>query len=199
MDLTTDEMEETLSRFIEQLVAKGIKGTVKIYGGAAVIYHLPELRTTTDIDSIFAPLREIQEQTEIFARSNPGLGARWFNAQIHDVMPLREDENPKIFYNANGLKVTFASVKYLLAMKAMSDRRSVKDLDDAAKLFNALQLSTWLDIDKLVTKYYSTDPGSQELFFEDIEERAEELQNSTGTAEPPVTQYFDPFSPTEMK
>lgn len=97
--------------------------------------------------------------------------------QIHDVMPPIGDDNPEVYSDANGLKVTFASKKYLLAMKAMSDRRSQKDLDDAAVLFNALRLKNWMGIDEIVHRYYGVESaGAQELFFEDIEDRADEIR-----------------------
>lgn len=51
-------------------------------------------------------------------------------------------------------------------MKAMSDRRSQKDLDDAAVLFNALRLKNWMDIDEIVHRYYGVESaGAQELFL----------------------------------
>lgn len=108
-----------------------------------MVYYVPELRTTQDVDSMFRPFSEIQSAAEVVGNRN-NVPNNWLNMQIHDVMPPIGDDNPEVYSDANGLKVTFASKKYLLAMKAMSDRRSQKDLDDAAVLFNALRLKNWM-------------------------------------------------------
>ena len=130
---------------------------------------------------MFRPYDEIREAAETIALRNH-IPTRWFNMQIHDVMPPKDDDAPEIYHNKEGLKVVFASKPYLLAMKAMSDRKTQKDLDDAATLFNALGLRNWMDIDDIVHRYYGNESaGSQELFFEDIEERATEIAEETNT------------------
>jgi hypothetical protein len=43
--------------------------------------------------------------------------------------------------------------------------------------YNALELSSWLDIARIVEKYHTSSSwGSQELFWEDIEALAHELK-----------------------
>jgi hypothetical protein len=70
--------------------------------------------------------------------------------------------------------VQLGSREYLLAMKAMTSRRSEQDKTDAALLFNQLGLNSWLDIAELVSRYYGPagSAGSQELFWEDIADTA---------------------------
>jgi hypothetical protein len=85
-------------------------------------------------------------------------------------MPPSPDDKPTVYYSDDALKVEFGSREYLLAMKAMTSRRSEQDKFDAALLFNDLGLKTWLDLANVVGKYYhsSGHAGSQELFWEDI-------------------------------
>lgn len=139
MEMTRQKLMQLLDELIEECHTRGIEGTIAIYGGTAMVYYVPELRTTQDVDSMFRPFYEIQSAAEVVGNRN-NVPNNWLNMQIHDVMPPIGDDNPEVYSDANGLKVTFASKKYLLAMKAMSDRRSQKDLDDAAVLFNALRL-----------------------------------------------------------
>ena len=176
MEMTRQKLMQLLDELIEECHTRGIEGTIAIYGGTAMVYYVPELRTTQDVDSMFRPFSEIQSAAEVVGNRNnvPNNG---LNMHIHDVMPPIGDDNPEVYSDANGLKVTFASKKYLLAMKAMSDRRSQKDLDDAAVLFNALRLKNWMGIDEIVHQYYGVESaGAQELFFEDIEDRADEIR-----------------------
>lgn len=176
MEMTRQKLMQLLDELIEECHTCGIEGTIAIYGGTAMVYYVPELRTTQDVDSMFRPFYEIQSAAEVVGNRN-NVPNNWLNMQIHDVMPPIGDDNPEVYSDANGLKVTFASKKYLLAMKAMSDRRSQKDLDDAAVLFNALRLKNWMDIDEIVHRYYGVESaGAQELFFEDIEDRADEIR-----------------------
>lgn len=168
-----------LDELIDECISLGVTGNINIYGGTAMLFHYHELRSTTDVDSMFAPQKEISAAAHKVAERHPGLPPQWFNMQIHDVMPLHNDDHPITYFNESGLIVRVASQQYLLAMKAMSDRRSEKDLFDAAVLFNSLSLRSWMDIDRIVHRYYSGESaGSQELFFEDIEDRAQELRDS---------------------
>ena len=166
MEMTRQKLMQLLDELIEECHTRGIEGTIAIYGGTAMVYYVPELRTTQDVDSMFRPFSEIQSAAEVVGNRN-NVPNNWLNM----------DDNPEVYSDANGLKVTFASKKYLLAMKAMSDRRSQKDLDDAAVLFNALRLKNWMGIDEIVHQYYGVESaGAQELFFEDIEDRADEIR-----------------------
>ena len=69
-------------------------------------------------------------------------------------------------------------------MKAMTTRRSTVDLEDAAVLCTVLGIVHEEQIAQIVKEFWGTsDVGSQELFFEDIVERAEQLgRESSGRA-----------------
>ena len=181
MEMNRAQIMELLDGLIEECLGRGITGTVAIYGGTAMAYHSPDLRTTQDVDSMFKPYETIHDAAQCVAQCHQ-VPADWLNMQIHDIMPPVADDDPQVYFDRDGLRVTFASKPYLLAMKAMSDRRSQKDLDDAAELFNLLGLSSWMDIDELVHRYYGKgSAGAQELFFEDIEDRALEMSREASS------------------
>ena len=128
MEMTRQKLMQLLDELIEECHTRGIEGTIAIYGGTTIVSTwFPELPELQDVDSMFRPFYEIQSAAEVVGNRN-NVPNNWLNMQIHDVMPPIGDDNPEVYSDANGLEVTFASKKYLLAMKAMSDRRSQKTL-----------------------------------------------------------------------
>jgi hypothetical protein len=177
MDLTRDDILRLVDELIEELRSEGIAGTISIYGGSAIAFYHSSRGVTRDIDSMFEPSAQILMAAKRIAARHNGLQEDWLNNNIRTVMPKLPDENPKTYYQDESLIVEFGSQEYLLAMKAVVSRRTEQDLHDAALLYNALELSSWLDIARIVAKYHTSGSwGSQELFWEDIEALANELR-----------------------
>jgi hypothetical protein len=178
MDLTRKDILLLIDELIELLKAKNISGTITIYGGSAVSYYHDERGVTRDIDSIISPSKEVLEAAKELSKAHPGLQDNWLNMGIITIMPPVPDGNPSIYYQDDDLTIQFGSEEYLLAMKAVVPRRSEQDKFDAALLFNSLELKSWLDIYRIVEKYFlgSGNWGSQELFWEEIEDLADDLK-----------------------
>ena len=65
--------------------------------------------------------------------------------------------------------IEIASPDYVLAMKAMTTRKSAGDLDDAVYLCRMLGISNETQVENIVRRYFPGGQfGSQELFFERI-------------------------------
>lgn len=187
MEMTHGELMTLIDELAKECVAHRITGIMTIYGGCAMMFHHPDLRATHDVDSVFRPYQQIKELAESIALRHAGVDQQWLNMQVRDVLPIHDDDAPITYFNKDGFTIRFASQRYLLAMKAMSDRHSQKDLDDAAILFNALHLRNWMDIDNIVHQYFGNgSAGAQELFMEDIEDRAAELAAQSPTAQSPT-------------
>jgi hypothetical protein len=179
MDLTRQDILDLLDELIAELIQDGVTGEIVVYGGSAVAYYHGERDVTRDVDSMYKPYAKIKKAAQAVAARHEGLDDNWFNMQIHDMMPPVPDDNPSVYYEDKGLTASFASQEYLLAMKANCSRRSEQDKQDAAMLYSALGLKSWLDIAAVVAKYYGEgNYGSQELFFEDIEDLAQELKST---------------------
>jgi hypothetical protein len=177
MDLTRGDILRLVDELIEELRSEGIVGTISIYGGSAIAFYHSSRGVTRDIDSIFEPSSQILMAVKRIATRHNGLQEDWLNSGIRTIMPKLQDENPETYYQDGSLTVEFGSQEYLLAMKAVVSRRTEQDLHDAALLYNALRLSSWLDIARIVAKYHvSGNWSSQELFWEDIEALANELR-----------------------
>jgi hypothetical protein len=182
MDLSRDDILNLLDELISNLRVKKIKGTITIYGGSAVSYYLEERGVTRDIDSVAEPLGDIRECVNDIAQRHVGLQDDWLNVAVKSVLPPKPDDAPDVYYQDDDLTIRIASKSYLLAMKAASPRRAERDKRDAALLFNALGLNSWLDIDKAVAKYYYPGNwGPQELFWEDIADTAFKIRSASNS------------------
>jgi hypothetical protein len=181
VELNLTSALQLIDRLIEKLVAHKIRGTITIYGGVAVARNLPHYRrVTTDIDVVSNIYGKIEPYIEEIRRETPGLDKDWMNGAIIHTMYGKEDKCPDVYYDNNDLKVQFGSKEYLLAMKTACSRKSVKDCDDAARLFNLLKLKDVEDIEDIVYTYYDVQTiGRQQIMFaNDIVDRAKGLKSS---------------------
>jgi hypothetical protein len=177
VDLTREDILKLLDELIVELKAAGVRGKISIYGGSAVCFYHPERGVTRDIDSMFEPAKQIIDVARNLTSKHPGLQHGWLNRAIIPIMPPLPDNSPTTYYNDGELTIEFASEEYLLAMKAVVSRKAEQDLLDAAILYNSLGLKSWLDISSIVGKYHQGSSwGSQELFWEEIEELAETIK-----------------------
>ena len=72
MEMTRQKLMQLLDELIEECHTRGIEGTIAIYGGTAMVYYVPELRTTQDVDSMFRPFSEIQSSIDRINRRMNG-------------------------------------------------------------------------------------------------------------------------------
>ncbi|GAA1056944.1 hypothetical protein GCM10017608_10400 [Agromyces luteolus] len=62
--LTVERAKELVEELERRLVAHGIRGSVRIVGGAAMVLRFPDdpvMRVTTDVDAAYEPRPEIDE------------------------------------------------------------------------------------------------------------------------------------------
>ncbi|MDR0950678.1 MAG: hypothetical protein LBM13_03485 [Candidatus Ancillula sp.] len=182
MDLNNEKVYALVDEIIQKLKERKATAVLRIYGGSAVSYYYHDRSLTKDVDALYDSDPAVEEVKQEICQEQPELDAEWLNEHVFDVMPKFPDDNPTIYYKNDNITVTVASREYLLAMKAMVTRKTFVDLTDAAVLFNQLGLHNWMDIDKLVTKFYGpSQADSQELWFEDIEDYALKLKKETGS------------------
>jgi hypothetical protein len=154
------------------MAADGVHAEMFVVGGAAMALVYDDRRTTVDIDAILRP-RDVVLDTAATMAQELGLPVSWLNDAVVEMMPPASDDNPRAVGEFDGLSVSVASPEYLLAMKAMVSRKSPSDLEDAAWLCVTLGITDERQVEHVVRRYFG--PGSlgpQELWFEDITERA---------------------------
>jgi hypothetical protein len=111
----------------EELRSAGIRGQVFIVGGAAMALAYSTRRVTRDIDAVFEPKTAIYEAAERVAERLE-LPEDWLNDGVKGFLPgVDRDAIP--LPEVDGIEVTTASPRYLLAMKLLAMRFGEDDED----------------------------------------------------------------------
>lgn len=162
-------IEELLGALDTKLQERGLEAKIFVVGGAAMALAYNASRVTDDIDGIFVPRDVVIDAAKDLARER-GLDQYWLNDAVIQMMPPRPDDEPRSHKIGPALTLEIASPAYVLAMKAMSTRHSIGDLDDAASLCKQLEITTQAELERVVQRYFGNQRtyGAQELFFERI-------------------------------
>jgi Nucleotidyltransferase of unknown function (DUF6036) len=128
------EREFTKARILQALQAlggelnrEGVRAQVFIIGGAAMALAYSTRRVTRDIDAVFEPKQTVYAAAARVAEEL-GLPDDWLNDAAKGFMP-GPDEAPRPVPAVEGIEVTTASPRYLLAMKLMAMRFGEDDED----------------------------------------------------------------------
>lgn len=180
MDLAREDIFGLIDRLIVKMTERGTRGRIDIFGGSAICYYHSNRQRTQDIDSYIYPLNPILALAEEIASETDGLADGWINNHVMAVIPPTEDQSPTIYYDADGIVVTVASEEYLLAMKAVTERKLDRDVLDASILMNSLGLSAVEDIAAVVTRYFPDDEDWSHMhsYWEDIVDEAQGILGS---------------------
>ncbi|MCL2091863.1 MAG: DUF6036 family nucleotidyltransferase [Micrococcales bacterium] len=171
-DMGGHDVRALLTELGGRMAADGVHAEMFVVGGAAMALVYDDRRTTADIDAILRPRDVVLDMAAAMARQM-GLPTSWLNDAVVEMVPPNRDDNPRTVGEFGGLSVSVASPQYLLAMKAMVSRKSPSDLEDAALLCVTLGITAEAQVERAVRRYFGPGAlGSQELWFEDIVERA---------------------------
>ena len=188
IDMEGEGVRSLLTELGRRIAARGLRAEMFVVGGAAMALVYDDRRTTVDIDAILRPRDVVLDEAATMAEEM-GLPARWLNDAVAEMMPPVDDQSPRTVGEFGGLSVSVGSPEYLLAMKAMVSRKSPSDLEDAARLCVTLGIADERKVERIVRRYFGPAPvGSQELWFEDIIERAATLardQDAKGESDEP--------------
>jgi hypothetical protein len=131
---TVPEREFTRARILhalqalgEELTGEGVRAQVFIVGGAAMALAYSTRRVTKDIDAVFEPKQTVYAAAAKVAEEL-GLPEDWLNDAVKGFMP-GPDQAPRPVPAIEGIEVTTASPRYLLAMKLMAMRFGEDDED----------------------------------------------------------------------
>jgi hypothetical protein len=117
---------QLLDELKDRLRAKGVRGTIKVAGGAAMLLNYPDdpdVRVTTDIDALIEPIEEIDEVIAEMAHDLE-LPRHWLNAAGTSWLRVAGDERN------DPISVSVATPQELIAMKLAASRD--KDAADLA-------------------------------------------------------------------
>ncbi|GAA1062366.1 hypothetical protein [Agromyces bracchium] len=163
--LTAERARELVDELERRLAARGILGSVRIVGGAAMVLRFPddpEVRVTTDVDAAYQPRPEIDEVIAEMA-DDLGLPDRWMNAA----------STPWNVVADTGGTITVATAEELVAMKMAAGR--AQDLADLRILARHLGITEPERLVEIAYDAYGEDSPalgdpreSYELFARDV-------------------------------
>lgn len=124
---TRADILKALQALGDELTREGVRGQIFIVGGAAMALAYSTRRVTRDIDAVFEPKSSIYKAA-VKVAEELGLPEDWLNDAAKGFMP-GEDEDPRPVPDVQGIEITTASPRYLLAMKLMAMRFGEDDED----------------------------------------------------------------------
>jgi hypothetical protein len=134
-----------------ELTSVGIRGQVFIVGGAAMALAYSTRRVTRDIDAVFEPKTAIYQAAERVAERLQ-LPEDWLNDGVKGFLP-GADRDAVPLPEVDGIEVTTASPRYLLAMKLLAMRFGEDD-DDIGILLRQTGIRTPHEALALLVRMY---------------------------------------------
>jgi hypothetical protein len=164
---TRAKILDALQALGDELTRQGVRGQIFIVGGAAMAIAYSTRRVTRDIDEVFEPKASIYEAAAKVAEEL-GLPEDWLNDAAKGFMP-GEDEDPRPVPDVQGMEITTASPRYLLAMKLLAMRFGEDD-EDIEVLIRECGLHSAQEALDLVEHMYTTQEPllKTRLFLEEL-------------------------------
>jgi hypothetical protein len=150
-DLDAQSVRELLDELARRLSERGVRGTIRVAGGAAMLLRFPddpEVRVTRDIDALIEPRADVEDVVAEMA-ADLGLPSTWLNTAGQSwlrVDATRSDEQ---------VAVAIATPRELIAMK-MSAARD-KDFADLGILVRHLGITDPDDLVHIAYEVYGDD------------------------------------------
>jgi hypothetical protein len=138
--LDRDALLELLADFARRLDARGITLEIYVVGGTAMVLAYDRDRLTHDIDATWDTSIDVSSEIEAIALDR-GLPRDWLNDRVRPMLPLVVDQDRLEALDLPGLRVSVASPRHLLAMKARA-ARDARDLDDIILLCQHLGITS---------------------------------------------------------
>jgi hypothetical protein len=154
--LAVADITRLLHRVADRVAARGVSGRIYVVGGAAMASkYFPEgveRLPTEDIDAVFSPVAEIEEEVRLVAREE-GLADDWFNNKARGYLPPLDQPAGELLFRVGEVEVVVAPPDLLLAMKLRICRLG-RDDEDIAVLVRHLGLTGIEECDDLIERMY---------------------------------------------
>lgn len=162
-EFTRARIVRALEALGAELTSEGVRAQIFIVGGAAMALAYSTRRVTKDIDAVFEPKQRVYAAAAKVAEGL-GLPEDWLNDAVKGFMP-GPDEAARPVPAIEGIEVTTASPRYLLAMKLMAMRFGEDDEDIEILLRECDIHSAKGALDVLKRIYPAKEPPAKTRFF----------------------------------
>lgn len=142
--LDRDALVDLLADLAGRLDARGVTLEIYVVGGTAMVLAYDRDRLTRDIDATWDTAIDVSGEVHAIATER-GLPRDWLNDRVRPMLPLVVDEDRLEALNLPGLRVSVASPRHMLAMKARA-ARDARDLDDIVLLCRHLGISSVTEV-----------------------------------------------------
>lgn len=142
--LDRDTLLELLADLAGRLDARGVTLEIYVVGGTAMMLAYDRARLTNDIDATWDTSQDVSAEIRAIAAER-GLPRDWLNDRVRPMLPRVVDEERLEALDLPGLRVSVASPRHLLAMKAGA-ARDARDLDDIILLCRHLGIASVDDV-----------------------------------------------------
>ena len=142
--LDRDALVDLLADLAGRLDARGVTLEIYVVGGTAMVLAYDRDRLTRDIDATWDTAIDVSREVTAIATER-GLPRDWLNDRVRPMLPLVVDEDRLEALNLPGLRVSVASPRHMLAMKARA-ARDARDLDDIVLLCEHLGFSSVTEV-----------------------------------------------------
>lgn len=149
--LNREQLLRALEELDKELAQQKVRAELFVVGGAAMAIAYDARRSTTDIDAIFVPTKEVRIAAERVAEKLQ-IRDDWLNDGVKGFIPGEDPERIDV-YEGENLSVSAASPKFLLAMKLMASRAD-RDLNDIRTLYKLCEFTTPEEGLNLLEQYY---------------------------------------------
>jgi hypothetical protein len=166
-EFTRPRILQALQALGEELTSEGVRAQIFIVGGAAMALAYSTRRVTKDIDAVFEPKQTVYAAGAKVAEEL-GLPDDWLNDAVKGFMPGPDDARRPV-PAIEGIEVTTASPRYLLAMKLMAMRFGEDD-EDIEILLRECDIDTTEDALAVLEQIYPTNepPAKTRFFLEEL-------------------------------
>lgn len=161
--LDAKEMRRLLDRLADVLSDRHQAVAIYMVGGANIALSINSSRVTKDIDVVAKQGRfELESAAAEVARTEPGLGPDWINAEFtgpHDAnggmtwswFDNKDCDTPTTLFSSEALTVELASPEMMLALKTIAGRD--QDISDTYDLMRATDIYTPKALDENLTRF----------------------------------------------
>jgi hypothetical protein len=150
---TRAKIVKALRALGDELASRDVRGQIFVVGGAAIALAYATRRVTKDVDAVFEPKAVIYEAAAKVAE-DLDLPGDWLNDAARAYMP-GEDRDARPLPDVEGIEITTASPRYLLAMKLMAMRMGEDD-GDVEMLLRECEIASVDDALQLLRRMYPT-------------------------------------------
>lgn len=142
--LNREALLELLADLARRLDARGVTLEIYVVRGRAMVLAYDRNRLTRDIDATWDTSVDVSGEIQAIAAER-GLPRDWLNDRVRPMLPLVVDADRLEALDVPGLRVSVASPRHMLAMKARA-ARDARDLDDIVLLCQHLDITSVADV-----------------------------------------------------